>query len=1067
MYKEQDLINILAIYQSSCNGDIRKTRKVYASLYGTKPSYYIVKKAIKSASKRAQKLEKKPAAAENNQLIDCQFLEDSFEVKEEVIIDEEDDNSSNSQQCMLYTDTNSTVLDTKLHQTPVVYTTRLNDMNIFKGDLNSLTVNCIMKSVTAESKPQLKQESQVKSEIFTKSSLSFDELLNKVEQYNLFATSVDFGDFKINDPFDHQSFDDEGSSTEKELLDLCTPLWVVLTDCKIECSNCYVKLKRMLDNTLVVHKFIKCRNCNPEIDYNKEKEEKEKEKTNNILARKEFGESRKCFRQLYSIIVMKNLYSNTTEIYYILYGILKGYYYLNHVCDDDYELFKFVSYKPITEYINCCWESRNTKCKKLWPYFDINTPPLFLLDSHPCPHNDCECCCRRRNISLENNTLKNFGLKLSDADVQISSEQPYNYQDKRSNLLSITKRVGTDTWINNALQYSKKLKPTVTAEIAEPASIQNDFAFQIESSKHLEHYTLRNGKIHSYFEINRQSSEPSLVNSQQNVIKGSGCCWLSRERFLTTTFKEMSSPHFAKTTHDIVNFFKTPHPCSFGSCRCCCSTKKVSTANYANSGSTISEQIELPMLIKKSSNYNSKHVQTLKLYKKLVRPTILKSNNATATKKSKKQTVTTSNPSRVRLIPRILRKPAISVPLLPQKIEDVEFTINQPENASDPLGLIQNPDILNPATQSPAPNNATIQDPLVKTMIANVLERFKNIRLTLNSEGKVVAELDTPVTNLSKTELEILSSILTHAQQQVNVLGIANHVTQNLHAVMRNPLFFIPELSVPENTNPTAINSLFPSEAALTNQNPNYNNLITNQNVTTTTNMPSSVDGPLILKPYVGQRSTTFLSEERKEMESTVACSTDLYHAFTTLTYLKKQQYRQSFTELTLMKNIQYQNSLKSQPSNCELKIKDVYCLPKKDEVAATVHTRPTLNNRVKRKSQNNSDSTSSFNNSAAKRMRMTPITQLTGDVYVVDNQSNFSQPLGAHTVIPDMTQPVFLSANSVLSTAPPCGEPLHNESNILMDFLSTPKMFNDNRGVSSSDILEVEDDEDDCILGV
>ncbi|RVE51820.1 hypothetical protein evm_003623 [Chilo suppressalis] len=72
------------------------------------------------------------------------------------------------------------------------------------------------------------------------------------------------------------------------------------------------------------------------------------------------------------------------------------------------------------------------------------------------------------------------------------------------------------------------------------------------------------------------------------------------------------------------------------------------------------------------------------------------------------------------------------------------------------------------------------QNPTVNTMISSIMHRFKHIKLSLSAEGKVQAILDTPATTFSKLELNILSKILEHAQEQVKDLGIVDNSNNNL-----------------------------------------------------------------------------------------------------------------------------------------------------------------------------------------------------------------------------------------------------------------------------------------------
>lgn len=72
----------------------------------------------------------------------------------------------------------------------------------------------------------------------------------------------------------------------------------------------------------------------------------------------------------------------------------------------------------------------------------------------------------------------------------------------------------------------------------------------------------------------------------------------------------------------------------------------------------------------------------------------------------------------------------------------------------------------------PQASNVGSQEKIVESVISTVLETFKNVRLTINDDGKVAAALGTPVHKLSTAELKILGNILSHAQSQVETLGL-------------------------------------------------------------------------------------------------------------------------------------------------------------------------------------------------------------------------------------------------------------------------------------------------------
>lgn len=63
------------------------------------------------------------------------------------------------------------------------------------------------------------------------------------------------------------------------------------------------------------------------------------------------------------------------------------------------------------------------------------------------------------------------------------------------------------------------------------------------------------------------------------------------------------------------------------------------------------------------------------------------------------------------------------------------------------------------------------QEKIVESVISTVMETFKDVRLTINEDGKVAASLNTPIHKLNTTELKVLSKILAHAQSEVESLA--------------------------------------------------------------------------------------------------------------------------------------------------------------------------------------------------------------------------------------------------------------------------------------------------------
>ncbi|XP_026320586.1 uncharacterized protein LOC113230723 isoform X2 [Hyposmocoma kahamanoa] len=173
---------------------------------------------------------------------------------------------------------------------------------------------------------------------------------------------------------------------------------------------------------------------------------------------------------------------------------------------------------------------------------------------------------------------------------------------------------------------------------------------------------------------------------------------------------------------------------------------------------------------------------------------------------------------------------------------------------------------LRASTSKGLPQTCTIidsQGKIVESVISTVLETFKDVRLTINENGKVAASLNTPIHELNTTELKILGNILAHAQSEVESLAskpdsnVNNSINQLPFAAAMNTM------TVPSSTNNTPI---------------------TTSHLIQKTSSQSTQSFPILLIPVVPEPTTqtiykTLSDEMGKKAEDYVKS----YTSFTTL----------------------------------------------------------------------------------------------------------------------------------------------------------------------------------------
>lgn len=339
------------------------------------------------------------------------------------------------------------------------------------------------------------------------------------------------------------------------------------------------------------------------------------------------------------------------------------------------------------------------------------------------------------------------------------------------------------------------------------------------------------GELKSYFKLtcynNTERSDVKRLLRKTMQVNDVICCWYKRENLINKLI-ESKTVH-----HSTVKYMRTRHMCKGNECYCCCvlpKAKKVTLTNIKfpsrpHYWSGLLDTMRAPPKTSESLDHYAVKPGTKSIYSCTIpmkpalssvstraiamkpavssvstRAIVIKPAAGSASTRAVKPAASTVSTSartvaaRPPVLPRLLPKGTPGTSVIPQTTTlrpdnscIKPFSINMSTTAPKPttdkgcqfVGIKAAPtrgleldSALLEQPKNPTKVEGDVLTKEVNTLVTSILERFKDVRLTINSEGKVAAALNTPVSNLSTVELKVLANVLSYAQSQVNSLGL-------------------------------------------------------------------------------------------------------------------------------------------------------------------------------------------------------------------------------------------------------------------------------------------------------
>ncbi|CAG9792864.1 unnamed protein product [Diatraea saccharalis] len=709
------------------------------------------------------------------------------------------------------------------------------------------------------------------------------------------------------------------------------------------------------------------------------------------------------------------------------------------------------------EFFNCCWYRSLKNIQKVWPgsmTVADGTHRNFLvhIKPHACPPNICSCCCKKEASSRANNTSVNTKPKSMHSNLKMPSEKTWsNYQQFISNTESHNK----NSLINKALQYRRKPKPKTFEQVASSQlpSLAPHSVVQFQSLKDMDQLYILGADASMQFYVEVDKSDKShytymskIGESGLNSVKDRACCSLQRLKIWSELPRQM------------INFLqKTPHNYLYSQNKKCCHDKTIYYPKVQL------EQIEYPKTFSHTKNNTTR-------LKEVFKNVDLRTTN-NVRHQCKHLNLKNLNRKHIHNQPRVHQEANDSNSLA--KIAQQQKS----DNLQSPTNVLITP----PSITSIFQSSELLQqeEPTVQVLIASILERFKNIRLSLNAEGKIVALLDTPATALSSDELTILSDIIGRVQEQVKMLGIIDNSSSNLADPLNDS----------QNININLIRSQ------------KYGTNIENEFIP----CPRTNEIPLNPKPLLTSCRKNFnvscnrkrlkknssLGEETEKIDKVIHASSDIYEAYTSLTHLKNEQYQRSLEAYK-----------KHSKGSFAPKIKNVYSLnegqtkkTKSDKVSYITSSTQTDISKIKRPRKRSLEKTSILENILKSKKTK---TDSSSSLTLKNTQKKNKSPVTIQKIVNNDTstvnqlnsqylpQPILVqaAANSTINAPFQCfvapenvdsslvGLPMIQNNSIphntpLSQYVSVNVPESSPRIIILPNTLNKGDDADDCILGV
>jgi hypothetical protein len=540
--------------------------------------------------------------------------------------------------------------------------------------------------------------------------------------------------------------------------------------------------------------------------------------------------------------------------------ILSEYYYFDHVITPDEELLQCVQKDvPILKFFNCCWCKSEMNIKTVFPSKSIVNFSWFLRKPHNCQQK-CKCCCRKLSDKLERciaivNYVKPNTQSVKKSTIKESKSYLDNLGMSRwQKILLETNKGNPQSCINQALKHSR-LKEKKPVEITDNQCITEPFAFKVVVKNVVEHYISGNinkdeddksANMRTCCWAKRQLCSLEFPQYIGNLMREPHRCAVNKVKCNCCCSKVM----LVLENKPLVSVPAVIQYCKNYNSRHIINWKNIDKREIpildklnAKQHHTLNQKgndMQSPQLRKKKNN----RPKTQKTYKKqiskpgiapVLSPTALnqkvndmqsprlpinKTDQPKKTNTFKKQipvqipkssilpvlspTTTAVRPRAP--IPNQFEAPAPVHPQTPTSIQSQTPLMNPQENTVTPqipnflshnLNIPTNPNIqpLNQDGNNVYPG-VTIEDPTVFALFNTLLQKFKDIRLTIDAKGQINANLNTPINTMSTDELKMLAQILSYAQQQVKLLSATR-----IHNVM------ISSMAGNQSTQPPSVNT--------------------------------------------------------------------------------------------------------------------------------------------------------------------------------------------------------------------------------------------------------------------
>ncbi|XP_063542564.1 uncharacterized protein LOC134751134 [Cydia strobilella] len=406
---------------------------------------------------------------------------------------------------------------------------------------------------------------------------------------------------------------------------------------------------------------------------------------------------------------------------------------------------------------NCCWVKKDEFVMSLYPKVLKYPNVRFIRTIHPCKPGACTCCCRKKEVykkpdydfsgeqlvpSSSKKSVDDMAVRDLEEDIDVSiiniNKTPIlNSNDWLKNILTASRTDDVkNSLIGKALNYKKpplaKSADNRRLVTLKKANSQNPIlVFRNYAEDFIEIYEVDFvGNIETYLRTTCYSntSRPDVVKllKKRTVTTEAVCCWYKREEVI-------SKLQASNALHpDAIKFVRTTHTCQSKECKCCCKPAIKTGIQLDNIFLPTRSLLSLSTINAwKPGNLSEKDDDDCQITSVMTRPTL-------------KQ--------------------------LPQNTDEIPVTIvptlkPSPQNTAVPVTAVPPSMFVTDVVDSDELSKE------VNSLITSILDRFKDVRLTINGDGKVAAALNTPVNTLSTVELKVLANILSFAQSQVNLLG--------------------------------------------------------------------------------------------------------------------------------------------------------------------------------------------------------------------------------------------------------------------------------------------------------